>query len=157
MPISLPSSAARTYAPGQTAQTPLGRPAQAIDGSRRTAWTWELNPADTGPVDAGLLLDLGRAAKLKSLTIVTGTPGMTIVVAGATGRVPSAMPAPGWIQLAWVKALKPTTTITLRHGETSLHHLLIWITHPPPGVDSGWLSLNDVTITPEPAGTGAAH
>jgi hypothetical protein len=108
-------------------------------------------------VNAGLLLDLGRAVSLKSLTIVTATPWMSIVIEGATGRIPSTITAPGWTQLAWVKALKPTATLTLRHHGTPFRHLLIWITHPPPGVDSGWLQLNDVTIMPEPDGTGAAH
>jgi hypothetical protein len=135
----------------------LGSPAEAIDGSRRTAWTWTLSAPDAGAVDAGLLLDLGRAVSLKSLTIVTGTPGMTIVVEGAKGPVPSTITAPGWIQLAWVKALKPTATVTLRHSATQLRHLLIWITHPPPGVDSGWLELNDVKVMTDSAETGAAH
>ncbi len=156
-PISLPSSAASTYSPGQTVQTPVGDPADAIDRSQRTAWAWTLDTLDSGTVDAGLLLDLGRAVSLKSLTIVTATPWMSIVVKGAPGPVPSTITAPGWIQLARVKALRPTATLALRHTGTAVRHLLIWITHPPPGVNSGRLQLNDVTVMPEPGEAGAGH
>jgi hypothetical protein len=138
-------------------QTPAADPADAIDGSQRTAWAWTLGTSDAGAVDAGLLLDLGHAVSLRSLTIVTATPWMSIVVKGAPGPVPSTITAPGWIQLASVKALRPTATLALRHTGTPVRHLLIWITHPPPGVNSGRLQLNDVTVTPASGETGAAH
>ncbi len=157
VPISLSSGAARTYAPGQTVQTAVADPADAIDGSQRTAWSWTLGPSDAGAVDAGLLLDLRRAISLRSVTIVTATPWMSIVVKGATGPVPKTITAPGWIQLARVKALDPMATVALRHTGTPVRHLLIWITHPPPGVNSGRLQLNDVTVMPESGETGAGH
>ncbi|HTU31180.1 MAG TPA: hypothetical protein VMF07_17450 [Solirubrobacteraceae bacterium] len=155
VPISLPPGAATAYAPGQTAQPPVGIPGDAIDGNQRTAWTWTLGATDTTAVNAGLLLDLGRAVNLKSLTIVTGTPWMSIAIDGATGLAPSAIADPGWIRLATVKALRPTATVALRHSATPLRHLLIWITRPPPGVNSGRLELNQVTILPRSeAGSG---
>jgi hypothetical protein len=138
-------------------QSPPADPADAIDGSQRTAWAWTLDTTNPGAVDAGLLLDLGHAVSLRSLTIVTATPWMSIVVKGAAGPVPPTITAPGWIQLARVKALRPTATLALRHTGTPMRHLLIWITHPPPGVNSGRLQLNDVTVTPQSRETGATH
>ena len=146
-PLQLPAGGASTYAPGSDSQSDFGTPADAVDGSDRTAWTCTLNPDGTGAVDAGLLLDLGGPVRPTSLTIVTGTPWMSIVVEGTTGAVPSAITASGWVHLATVKSLKPNATVSLRHTSKPLRHLLVWIRQSPPGVNSGRLELNEVTVT----------
>jgi hypothetical protein len=123
-----------------------GTPSDAIDGSDRTAWTCVLDPSGTGAVNAGLLLDLGDAVRPSSLRIVTGTPWMSIVIEGTSGGVPAAATDPGWVRLATVNSLKPSATISLRHTAKPLTHVLVWIEHAPPGVNSGRLQLNSVTV-----------
>jgi hypothetical protein len=147
VPLQLPANAASTYPAAAASASASGSPADAVDSSDRTAWTCVLDPSGTGAVNAGLLLDLGGAVRPSSLTIVTGTPWMSIVVEGANGAVPAAITDPGWVQLATVKSLKPTATISLPHTSKPLRHLLVWIKHAPPGVNSGRLELNKVTIT----------
>jgi hypothetical protein len=144
--LQLSAHAASTYDPGAASQAGFGSPSDAVDGSDRTAWTCTLDAAGTGVVDAGLLLDLGGAVRPESLTIVTGTPWMSVVIEGASGAVPSTIDAHGWTQLATIKSLKPTATVSLPHTARPLRHILVWITHSPPGVNSGRLQLNDVSV-----------
>jgi hypothetical protein len=144
--LDLPPAAASTYAPGVSGIT-FGTPAAAIDGSARSAWTASLDPTADGQVGAGLLLDLGAATRPRSLTIVTGTPFMSVTVYGSSGAVPAALDDPGWRKLAADPSLRPSTTLQLRPGTQLLRQLLVWIDRSPPGVNAGRLALNEITVT----------
>jgi hypothetical protein len=148
--LDLPPAAASTYAPGVSGIT-FGTPAAAIDGSARSAWTASLDPTADGQVGAGLLLDLGAATRPRSLTIVTGTPFMSVTIYGTAGSAPATLDDPEWTKLAADSSIRPSTTLRLRPGTQPLRQLLVWIDRSPPGVNAGRLQLNEITVMTSPS------
>ena len=79
-----------------------GDPKQAFDGDPATAWAVGLpTPTDVATPAVGLVIDLGKAQKLRRLSITTTTPGTTVEVYGSPDPIPPAtLDDDGWTHLA---------------------------------------------------------
>jgi len=102
--------------------------ADATDGKPSTFWTTDIyRSASFGGLKpgVGLVLDAGRAVALKSLTVVSDTPGFTATIqTGDSASGPfTADSSP--------QTVNRTTTLALRG--TTARYYVVWLTSLPPG------------------------
>ena len=102
--------------------------ADATDGKPSTFWTTDIyrSPSFGGlKPGVGLVLDAGTAVALKTLTVVTDTPGFTAKIqAGASASGP-------FSDDSSTQTVNGTTTFALRG--TTARYYVVWLTSLPPG------------------------
>jgi eukaryotic-like serine/threonine-protein kinase len=109
----------------------------ATDGNDATYWDTEHYNSFTKP-GVGLVLDAGRAAKPRGITIVSSTPGFTAKIqAGASAQGPFHV-------VSGSHTIVGPTTIELDLHAPS-RYFVLWITKLPPGVSS--VRINEVRAT----------
>ena len=131
--IVLDTNAASTYNPSGYPATTFGDPSLAIDGDPSTAWTAQVNPASAPRMAEGLVVDLKANQKLAKIALVTSTPGMTVLVYGATGStVPSAITDPGWVKLSHSTILaRKHAHLKLLEPKRGFRYVVLWISRAP--------------------------
>jgi hypothetical protein len=118
-----------------------------VDGDPQTAWTYQLDPSTGGKTLVGLALNLKSGQKVRTMTIATSSPGMTVEFYGARGAQPVSITDPAWLHLANRRHIKASTTVALSTAGKSLDYLLVWVTSAPPGVTSGKLAVSEVSVS----------
>jgi len=119
------------------ASTFSGDPKQAFDGDPATSWSVALpTPTDVATPAVGLVIDLGKAQKLRRLTITTTTPGTTVEVYGSPDEMPPATLDDGWKHLATQLDVDggEKTNITLGDdvtGTDKVRQVMIWFAQGP--------------------------
>jgi hypothetical protein len=115
-----------------------GDPKQAFDGDPATSWSVALpTPTDVDTPAVGLVIDLGKAQKLRKMTITTTTPGATVEVYGSADPMPPAtLDDDGWKHLATQLDVDggEKTSITLGDdvtGTDKVRQLMIWFAQGP--------------------------
>jgi eukaryotic-like serine/threonine-protein kinase len=102
--------------------------AAATDGKPATFWTTDIyRSASFGGLKpgVGLVLDAGTAVALKTLTVVSDTPGFTATIqVGDSASGPFAADSSA-------QTVNRTTTLALRG--TSARYYVVWLTSLPPG------------------------
>jgi predicted Ser/Thr protein kinase len=102
--------------------------ADATDGKPSTFWTTDIyRSASFGGLKpgVGLVLDAGTAVALKTLTVVSDTPGFTATIqAGDSASGPFTADSSA-------QTVNRTTTLALRG--TSARYYVVWLTSLPPG------------------------
>ncbi|HEY5196265.1 MAG TPA: hypothetical protein VIJ51_04510 [Solirubrobacteraceae bacterium] len=147
MAVALAKDAAATYNPFGSPAASLGSPAKAIAGDPLSSWSFKLDPSTAGATMVGLAITLKPAQSVSAITLTTGSPGMSVEFYGAAGALPALITDAGWVHLATRASIDAQSTVTVdRHG-TKFDHLLIWVTHAPPGVNAGSLTISDVSVT----------
>lgn len=152
VPILLDTNAASVYNPRDLPASRFGDPSLAIDGEATTAWSVELEPSEAPSVGVGLALDLNAALRVKKLSLVTETPGMTVKVYGtASAALPSSLDAPAWKRLTRAHLVKKRrATIDLKGAPKRFRQLLIWIVKAPTAAGGGFtgseLKVNEVQL-----------
>jgi hypothetical protein len=113
--ITFKKDAAQTYDPTKRAGAEFGPAANAIDKKADTVWDVTV-PADGQPIDAGLVIDLGRPYALRSLRIDTPTDGFTVEVYGAKSakQLPEDVIDKRWIHLTDKKFVLDDEPILLK-------------------------------------------
>jgi hypothetical protein len=98
--ITFKKDAAQTYDPIKRAGAEFGPPEDAIDDKTDTVWDVTV-PADGQPIDAGLVIDLGKPYALRSLRLDTPTDGFTLEIYGAKSakELPEDVIDKRWIHL----------------------------------------------------------
>ena len=98
--IEFKKDAAQTYDPTKRAGAEFGPPEDAIDDKKDTVWDVTV-PADGQPIDAGLVIDLGKPYALRSLRVETPTDGFTLEIYGAKSakQLPEDVIDKRWIHL----------------------------------------------------------
>jgi hypothetical protein len=145
--IRLAAGGAATYNPYGAPAGSFGAAAKAIGGNPLSSWTYRLDPSSGGATKVGLVVDLRSAERIGSITLSTGSPGMAVEFYGASGPLPGTITDRAWVHLASRTAIGPQMTVGLGARDKSFDHVLIWITHAPPGVNAGALSISDVSLT----------
>ena len=146
--ILLDTDAASTYNPYSLPPGGFGDPAKAIDGDSQTTWTYQLDPTTAGKTLVGLAINLKSKQTVRSITVATPSPGMTVEFYGATGsELPVSITDPGWAHLATRTGIKGQTTVTLKTPAKGLHYLLVWITHAPSGVTTGTVGVSELSVS----------
>jgi eukaryotic-like serine/threonine-protein kinase len=108
-----------------------GEAGLATDGQDDTRWTtqhYNDGFAGVGKQGVGLVLDAGRAVRLKSLAVTTDTPGFTARVDYGDSEVG---PFPN--HAAGARTVNGTTTFSLGGGPA--RYYVLWLTSLPPGSD----------------------
>lgn len=113
-----------------------GEPKMAFDGDPNTSWSVTLStPELIAEPQAGLLIDLGTAQKLRRLKLTPTTPGATIEVYGATGETPpESLGDKGWKVLATQLDVDGPTRITLGEdgvGTKKVRWVLVYFADGP--------------------------
>jgi hypothetical protein len=144
--IPLAPDAGASYNPYGLAATSLGAPAKALDSNPLTSWTLELDPRTDGATNAGLVIDLKPAEPVRSITLVTGSPGMRVEFYGAQGSLPASITASGWEHLASRASIAPQAAVKVNSRGTRFDRLLVWIAHAPPGVNAGALDIAELSL-----------
>jgi hypothetical protein len=136
--IKLKKDAAQTYDPDKRAGAEFGPAAFAIDTKLSTVWDVVV-PADGKPIDAGLVIDLGKPYALRSLRISTPTEGFTVEVYGAKSakQLPEDVIDKRWIHLTDKKSVLDGAPIVLKgKGDNAkVQLLLLHITQPSDPTD----------------------
>jgi hypothetical protein len=145
--ILLDTDAASTYNPYSLAPTGFGSPARAIDGDPTTAWTYQLDTSTGGKTLVGLAINLKSAQRVRTITLATPTPGMTVEFYGATGSQPVSITDPAWLHLANRRNVKAQATVSLKTTGKAFDYLLVWITHAPPGVTAGTIGVSELSVS----------
>ena len=150
--IAFRKGAARNYDPTKRPGVEFGPPSYAIDASRATVWD-VVTPADGRPIDAGLVIDLGRPHALSSLRLATPTPGFTLEVYGAksSAQLPVDVIDKRWIHLTDDKGVRSDELISLKgKGEgAKIEMLLLHIKRAADATDPR-VAIGDVTLRGTP-------
>ena len=144
--ISLGASDASTYNPYGLPSTSFGAPAKALAGNPLSSWTYRLDPSTQGATHAGLVVRLKPAQQVGSITLTSGSPGMKVEFYGASGALPTLITDPGWVHLASRTSIDAESTVGLGTRSEKLDYLLVWITHAPPGVNAGALTISALSL-----------
>jgi hypothetical protein len=128
-----------------------GDPSAAFDGDPTTAWSVALaTPELVLEPQAGLLIDLGEATKLRKLVVTPTTPGTTIEVYGSDADTPPATLADkGWKKLATQLDVEGATKITLGKdavGTDKVRQLLIWFAAGPDDGTSTSVGISELQL-----------
>jgi hypothetical protein len=145
--LLLDTDAASTYNPYSLDPAGFGDPAKAIDGDPQTTWTYQLDPSTAGKTLVGLAINLKSGQKVRTMTVATSSPGMTVEFYGAKAAQPVSITDPAWLHLANRRHIKASTTVALDTGGKSLDYLLVWITGAPAGVTSGTLGISELSVS----------
>jgi hypothetical protein len=151
--ILLDTNAASTYNPYNYPAAKFGDPALAIDGDESTGWTARVEAASAPRLAEGLLIDLKTARRLKTLALVTTTPGMTVQVYGSSAKkVPASITDPGWVALSHAtKDKKRKLTIPLHNSSRSFRFVTLWISSAPSTstpAKPGRVTVNELELFP---------
>ena len=113
--IALKKDAAKTYNQPERAGAEFGPAANAIDDNPSTVWDVVV-PADGQPIAAGLVIDLGQPYALRSLRLLTATPGFTVEIYGAKSakELPVDVIDKRWIHLTDKKSAQDNAPISLK-------------------------------------------
>ncbi len=113
--IAFKKDAARTYNQPERPGAEFGPAANAIDDTPTTVWDVVV-PADGQPIAAGLVIDLGRPYALRSLRLLTATPGFTVEIYGAKSakELPVDVIDKRWIHLTDKKNVQDDGLIVLK-------------------------------------------
>ena len=113
--IAFKKDAAQTYDPIKRPGAEFGPPEDAIDGKPDTVWDVTV-PADGQPIDAGLVIDLGKPYALRSLRLDTPTDGFTLEIYGAKSakELPEDVIDKRWIHLTDKKFVLDDEPILLK-------------------------------------------
>ena len=113
--IEFRKDAAQTYDPIKRAGAEFGPAEDAIDDKPDTVWDVTV-PADGQPIDAGLVIDLGKPYALRSLRLDTPTDGFTLEVYGAKSakELPEDVIDKRWIHLTDKKFVLDDEPILLK-------------------------------------------
>jgi hypothetical protein len=144
--VPLDAKSVAAYNPYGAPAASFGSAAKAVRGDPLSSWTYKLDPATGGVTKAGLAINLKPARSVKAIALTTGSPGMTVEFYGAVGSLPALITDPGWVHLASRGSIDPQATVALDAQGKKFDYLLIWITHAPPGVNAGALTLSDVSV-----------
>jgi hypothetical protein len=136
-----------TYNSAGLAAASFNSPADAVDGDPSTSWSYQLDPRTAGATNVGLAVKIKPARRLSSITLATATPGMTVELYGATGALPATITDPLWVHIATRGHLAASMTVPLDSQPEAFDYLLIWITHAPPGVNTGVVGVSNLSIT----------
>lgn len=123
-------AAAVAYAPYAAPDADLGDPSRAVDGSTRTAWKAPVAADPTAPPQLGIYVDLAGREKLRSLKLLTPTPGMNVEIYGATSGPPESITDAGWDHLASRTGIAAQTKVKLL--DRPYRYVLVWIVGAPP-------------------------
>ncbi len=113
--IGFKKDAAQTYDPIKRAGAEFGPPEHAIDDKADTVWDVTV-PVDGQPIDAGLVIDLGKPYALRSLRLETPTDGFTVEIYGAKSakELPEDVIDKRWIHLTDKKFVLDGEPIVLK-------------------------------------------
>jgi hypothetical protein len=128
-----------------------GDPSAAFDGDASTAWSVALGtPELVLEPQAGLLIDLGSATKLRQLVVTPTTPGTTIEVYGSDAETaPATVDDKGWKKLATQLDVDGKTKITLGKdavGTGKVRQLLIWFAAGPDDGTSTSVGISELQL-----------
>jgi hypothetical protein len=128
-----------------------GDPSAAFDGDPTTAWSVALGtPELVAEPQAGLLIDLGTATKLRKLVLTPTTPGTTIEVYGSDAdTAPATVDDKGWKKLATQLDVNGRTRITLGKdtvGTGKVRQLLIWFAAGPDDGTSTSVGISELQL-----------
>ncbi len=145
-PLMLDPDATRMYNPYSYPASRFSDPALATDGDPTTAWTAAPDPL-TGPrMAVGLLIDLKSPLRLKSVRLVTTTPGMNIELYGANGSAPPAtITTPGWHHLAKPRNVTAHQIFAIRKT-TKYRWILLWLTNTGSTSATASAAFDEVTL-----------
>jgi hypothetical protein len=130
--ILLDTNAASTYNPYNYAPSTFGDPSLTIDGDNTTGWTAQVDPATAPKMAEGVLIDLKAPQRLAALDLVSSTPGMTIQVYGANGKLPSSITDKAWVALSHSMVTKKHRVhVKLRESKHAFRYVTLWISKAP--------------------------
>jgi hypothetical protein len=126
-PIMLDTNASSVYNPYGYPSSQFGDPSLGIDSDVHTAWVAHVDPAIAPRLAAGFLIDLTVPHELRTLKLVTATPGMLVEIYGANGARPPKTITSGWTHLDPPRHVKRTQLFRLiTHGKR-YRWVLLWI------------------------------
>ena len=132
--VKLTDADVAVYNPYGRAESDFTDPKATVDGDPATAWTAKLNSGS--PV--GVVLDAGKSLGLRSLTLSTPTPGMTVEIYAARGaQPPVSIQDPKWEHVATQLDVAKTQRIRLGDGTDEYRWVAIWPTEAPPDAEPG--------------------
>lgn len=150
--IALEKGAAKTYNQPERAGAEFGPAANAIDDKPNTVWDVVV-PADGQPIGAGLVIDLGKPYALRSLRLLTPTPGFTVEIYGAKSakQLPEDVIDKRWIHLTDKKNVTDDGLIVLKgKGDgVKVQLLLLHFTDPADPTDPR-VAIGDVALRGTP-------
>jgi hypothetical protein len=155
VPILLDTNAAATYNPYEYALSGFGDPRLAVDGDTSTAWTAVVEPRVAPLMAVGIVIDLHAPRRVRSLTLISPTRGMTVQVYGSrASSPPDSITAHAWTALSKsTKTKKRRTRIKLRHTDSSFRLVVLWISRAPAGAVGtpsapGQVSVDELELFP---------
>jgi len=142
-PIDLGADAASLYDP-YTRSTASSDPADSYDGDTTTAWKVS-TAGDTGEMEVGLVVDLGKKRSVKELKLHTGTPGFRLeAYAADTAQVPPDILDTRWAHLNSESGVAKDATIALAPDNHKYRYVLLWLAKPPKKGPT--VKINELTI-----------
>lgn len=146
MAIPLAGDAASTYNPYGAPAASFGAAAKAVAGNPRTSWTYKLDPRNGGVTKVGLAIAVKPARTVTAISLTTGSPGMAVEFYGTAGPLPTSITDPAWKHLGGRESIDPQARVALRSQDAKFDYVLVWITHAPPLVNAGVLSLAALSL-----------
>jgi eukaryotic-like serine/threonine-protein kinase len=113
----------------------------AVDGDDSTYWptsTYHYGDGSLGKDGVGIVLDARGSVPLKTMTVVSDTPGAVAAVKASQSS------SGGFETVAGAKTLGHTTTFDLKDADD--RYYLVWITKVTPG-ETGYARVNEVKAT----------
>jgi len=142
-PIDLGADAASLYDP-YTRSTASSDPADSYDGDTTTAWKVS-TAGDTGEMEVGLVVDLGKKRSVKELKLHTGTPGFRLeAYAADTAQVPPDILDTRWAHLNSASGVAKDASIALAPDSHKYRYVLLWLAKPPKKGPT--VKINELTI-----------
>ncbi|MDQ4041209.1 MAG: hypothetical protein M3141_05620, partial [Actinomycetota bacterium] len=137
--VALGADALSLYDPYKNA-TASGDPADADDNNGDTAWF--VTSRNASSMGVGLLVDLESPRGIKTVGIVTRTPGFRVEVYGADKELPTDVLDTRWSHIRDRSRVDETATegtkagdkmerIVLGGGSSKYRYILLWFTAPP--------------------------
>jgi eukaryotic-like serine/threonine-protein kinase len=152
--VRLSQTAAHSYNPFGTGPENADQVSKVIDGEVSTTWSTEHYIEDrlAGKPGVGLYLDAAPGVKARAVEIQTPTPGFAAEIYASNDfkqNLPYGNPTPlaqrGWVRLAPVRTIAPSTTIALSSPTgTRYRYYLVWLVSLPPSSESAEVS--EVTL-----------
>ena len=151
--VRLSQTAAHSYNPFGTGPENADQVSKVIDGEVSTTWSTEHYIEDrlAGKPGVGLYLDAAPGVKARAVEIQTPTPGFAAEIYASNDfkqNLPYGNPTPlaqrGWVRLAPVRTIAPSTTIASSPTGTRYRYYLVWLVSLPPSSESAEVS--EVTL-----------
>ena len=150
--IAFAKDAAKTYNQPARPGAEFGPARYAIDDKPSTVWDVVV-PADGQPINAGLVIDLGKPHALHSLRLATTTPGFTVEVYGAKSakELPLDVIDKRWIDLTEKKDVADDTLISLKGKADGAKVQLVLLHFTTPGTPTDpRVAIGDVALRGTP-------